>query len=170
MKKHFKYSILLVFVFFLFQGNLSAQREINFDNPILNPSTPYLVKEKEILDNFLNNAPYVFEGRVIRGAWGNPDEDGLGTASYLFEVEKVYRGGERIKAGTVEIISRENLKEPVISYAENKWYLLFCKESSIPGVFDANSDVTIELFYNEHRDLIKTFLPILGGVTCFSAI
>jgi hypothetical protein len=143
MKKQCKILILLLLVSFLFTGNLFAQP--NFDNPILKmpSSNPY----RAVLDSILNQAPYVFEGRVVRGASGNFDEVGFGTYSFLFEVEKVYRGGEHVKAGTVEIVTRRNF-DPSVRFYEGQWYLLFCKESDVEGVFDANNELTFELFYN----------------------
>ena len=73
-------------------------------------------------DSVLTNAPFVFEGRMIGGTSHGPFNVGR---SYLFEIEKVYRGGERLQAGTVEVIVRLNENGLGLTHLFSKWYLTF---------------------------------------------
>lgn len=153
---HNIYKLLLFFALItVFTGKenlLFAQIRPNFSNPII--STDNYPRHKQKLDSIMNNAPFVFEGRMIKGGvtYGYKDKDGYFYSCYLFEIEKVYRGGERLHGGTVEVVSRipNYMGEPsFVGFSDAVWYILFAKEVNTAGIFDANNDIKLEIYYND---------------------
>ena len=148
MKKVSRLTVVLVFLS-IFGGKetkLAAQRHIpNVPNSVL--TTDCCPQQKRKVDSIINNAPFVFEGRMIKSM------NGLSQLYYLFEVERVYRGGERLQAGTVEIVSRwvEETWTPPVSLA-NRRYIIFAKEIESGGAFDANNAIKLDLFYSEYLE------------------
>jgi hypothetical protein len=136
----------------------------DFSNPVL--TTDCCPKQKQRIDDVINTAPFVFEGRMIKEMSG-----GTYAWYYLFEIEKVYRGGERLQAGTVEII----VKLPMI-IAEDKhwpvdfyhgWHILFAKEIEGTGAFDANNSIKLELLDDKYYTASR-FRPSRGkGVSLY---
>ena len=115
---------------------------VDFSNPVMTTDCCQLMKQR--MDSIINNAPYVFEGRMIKKENGSCDD------YYLFEVEKVYRGGERLQAGTVEVIARcpREPGDPPTAGFLPRWCILFAKEiEGGRGAFDANNSIKLELFY-----------------------
>ena len=124
-------------------------------------------------DSSIKNAPFVFEGRMIKSV------DRFHYRSYLFEIEKVYRGGERLQAGTVEFI--ENLPEfrtPEYNLVHflSGWHLIFAKEAEDTGTFDANNSIKFEIFYRSEYKSTSYFDKVyshgsyylgFGGGLCF---
>ena len=108
----------------------------DFSNPVIH--TDCCPEFKEAVDNIMNNAPFVFEGRMIK------IKTGAEYRSYLFEIEKVYRGGERLQAGTIELVGTLPTD---VSFGEG-WYLIFAKESARPSSFEANNPLKLEIFYH----------------------
>ena len=111
----------------------------SFENPVI--TTDCCPWHRQILDSVMNNTPFVFEGRMIKSEFYGRLDD-----SYLFEIEKVYRGGERLQAGTVEIVDRLVAFMPRLNFYRG-WYIIFAKEIETQGAFDANNSVKLELFY-----------------------
>ena len=123
--------------------------EWKFLNRII--TTDNFPKEKKVIDSIMNHAPYIFEGRMIGGGIGyRYKQDSLNEYScYLFEIEKVYRGGERLKEGTVEIVTRKFRDwgdPPNVGFA-NTSYFIFAQEVNVAGLFEANNDIKLTLFY-----------------------
>ena len=177
MKKFYQFTVLFIFLSIMFgrETQLTAQvgrmingpRPADFSNTVLTHDCCPEVRKK--LDSIINNAPFVFEGRVIGGEIGGPH------GSYLFEIEKVYRGGERLQAGTVEIIQRfVSYNSPFIALY-NSWYILFAKEIDSSDIhfpydfdkkdefiklmkdnfikFDANNAIKLDLFHKEEYSI-----------------
>jgi len=148
MKRISRFTAVLMFLA-IFGSNgtkLVAQRYIpNVPNAVL--TTDCCPRQKQKVDSIINNAPFVFEGRVIKIM------NGRFQLYYLFEIEKVYRGGERLQAGTVEIVSRgvEETWTPPVSLA-NRRYIIFAKEIESGGAFDANNPIKLDLFYSEYSE------------------
>ena len=138
--------------------------KVNFSNPIM--TTDCCPEYKGKIEEIINNAPFVFEGRFVKEGLSSKRsmhlEKGDSTnpayslynghvlyRSYLFEIEKVYRGGERLKAGTIEVIvTRSRFYDPITLY--QGWYLLFAKEIDILGAFDVNNTVKLELYSDKY--------------------
>jgi hypothetical protein len=125
---------------------------VDLSNQILNDA-----KYKQRLDGVINNAPFVFEGRMIGRSFGHLDD------SYLFEIEKVYRGGERLQAGTVEIVvimPIEVLMNRSLMGFSYDWHIIFAKEvvGYGEGAFDANNTIKLELC-NDNSDNPSCFQP-----------
>jgi len=137
---------LIVFVFFLavmLGSGMKLIAQVDFSNRVINSDC--CPKEKRIAEDIMNNAPFVFEGRMIKQVYGSFND------YYLFEIEKVYRGGERLQAGTVEIIVRmpnviTDVSRPVSFHTA--WYIIFAKETDV-GTFEANNSIKLEL-YNDN--------------------
>ena len=150
------YKILLCFIFLVAlmckENKMVAQpidEEDKFKNRII--TTDNFPKEKKVIDSIMNHAPYIFEGRMIGGGIGyRYKQDSLNEYScYLFEIEKVYRGGERLKEGTVEIVTRKFRDwgdPPNVGFA-NTSYFIFAQEVNVAGLFEANNDIKLALFY-----------------------
>ena len=121
---------MLIFLFLIFgketqlkaQGGrpINGHRSTDFSNQVI--TTDCCPEARKILDSIMTNAPFVVEGRVLRWL------PGLFYTSYLFEIEKVYKGGDRLQAGTIEIVQKKLYGPPLISLVENRWYILFAKE------------------------------------------
>jgi len=125
----------------------------DFSNQIL---TNPLYKEK--LDSIINNAPYVFEGRLIKKS--------TNTRSYLsclFEINKVYKGEEVLQAGRIVKMFIKGVPNGVQDYPYffGNWHIIFAKNMDTSsylkakrsdGFFEfikdneANSLVELELF------------------------
>jgi hypothetical protein len=131
----------------------------DFSNRVI--TTDCCPKYKKTLDSIMNNAPFVLEGRVIKQIYGNLYN------SYLFEIEKVYRGGERLQAGTVELVAkipRNSMEEPPLPVFSPRWYTLFAKEIDESGVFDANNSIKLEIFNNDEFGNISVFGEALENI------
>ena len=119
----------------------------DYSNPIITTDCCPIAKQR--LDSIVTNAPFVFEGRVIGMVYGSLYD------SYLFEIEKVYKGGERLQAGTVELIvkgpggSKFSFDEPPRAVFGYGWYIIFAKETEYPSSFEANNSVKLEIFYHD---------------------
>ena len=137
---------VVIFVFLAIvlgkESQISAQ---DFSNPVI--TTDCCPDLKKIVDSVIKHAPFVFEGRMIKKTSGKRN------MYYLFEIEKVYRGKKQLQAGTVEIIEKwsifaeEDKIDVVDSVYGNPWCIVFAKETDIPGAFDANNSIKLELFY-----------------------
>jgi hypothetical protein len=105
----------------------------------------------------MSNAPFLFEGRMIK--WIPPADYSHRYHSYLFEIEKVYKGGERLQAGTVELIARmpNAPNEPPLLVFGNGWYLIFAKETDAPSMIDANNSLKLEIFYRNRFHTVSRF-------------
>jgi len=115
-------------------------RKPDFSNPVM--TTDCCPKVKNKVDSIMNNAPFVFEGRMIK--WDT------GSTSYLFEIEKVYRGGKQLQVGTVEVIAK--LKRETFRSFSYGWHIIFAKEINDTGSFDANNSIKLELYNNDVYD------------------
>ena len=118
-----------------------AQLQVDFSNPRI--TTDCCPEFKQKLDSMINNAPFVFEGQMIKRFMGG------NYVAYLFEIEKVYRGGKRLQAGTVEVIVKNpqwisNVSDYSVQFAEAT-YIVFAKEIESVGAFDANNSIKLEL-------------------------
>ena len=169
MNKITQFTAALLFLIILFGKINPLAAQADFSNWII--TTDCCPKEKNRIDSIINNAPFVFEGRMIK--WS----PGLYYDSYLFEIEKIYRGGEQLQAGTVEIISKlpNEPSDPSPANFGYSRYIIFAKEiNSITvrsyerideygrigninifnidtlGVFDANNSIKLEVFYNDY--------------------
>ena len=147
VKKHFVLLLILVAVFLGWGMQGIAQPvEPDYSKKVLN--SEHWTKQK--LENMLNTAPFVFEGRVIGYVPASHTR-----LSYLFEIEKVYRGEERLQAGTVEIIIGRARGEELEIMDENNplmhlsagWHLVFAQEIDISGSFEANNPIKLELCF-----------------------
>lgn len=143
MKKYLIFFIITLFNFYI------AFAQPDFSNPLLkNDCCP---EAKERLDSVMNNAPYVFEGRMVETDYLDKiSENGDDYRSFLFEIDKVYKGGERLKGGTVEVITKERcLSCGRTGFAKSSWYILLCKESAFDGSKkNASNKIKLELFYD----------------------
>jgi len=147
MKILSKLSILFLFLFLM----IGKETVLATD-----PAKPYID-----IDSVMNNAPFVFEGQMIKKAFGK-----RGNNSYLFEIEKVYRGGERLQSGTVELI----VKFPENSVGANTsfgygWHIILAKEIDMPGIIEANNSIKLEL-YIDVRDRVS-YLGWCGNTNCY---
>ena len=147
-----KYFLLFSIVFTILLGNetqVVAQElqqaddlsHVDFSNSIITTDCCPVVKQR--IDSAMNNAPFVFEGRMIK------KENGSMNDYFLFEVEKVYRGGERLQAGTVEVIVKypqwQSSAADVPMVFSPRWHIIFAKEVEGGGAFDANNPIKLEL-------------------------
>ena len=146
------YKILVCFILLLAlmgkENKVAAQTdeewfEWQFTNPVA--TTDCCPRQKKIIDSIMNYSPFVFEGRMIRDGGYKQ-----GYFYYLFEIEKVYRGGEQLKEGTVEIVSRmpRSSNDPPSVGFGHALYFIFAKEINVSGMFEANNSVKLEVFYN----------------------
>jgi hypothetical protein len=164
--------LVFLFIFGSKETKLAAQERRNVHGELVDFSNRAITTDcclwnKRRIDSIMNNAPIIFEGRMIKG------EGGLFYNSYLFEIGKVYRGGERLKSGSIEIISSysDGISPIALTPASftSGWHIIFAKEiNSITvhtcdrsgsnvnvfnidtlGVFDANNSIKLELFYVE---------------------
>ena len=117
--------------------------DIEFSNREM--TTDCCPRYKDLVDSIVNNAPFVLEGRIIKKAFGTLYR------SYLFEIKKAYRGGERLQAGTIELITKMPIdaEDPPLVSLANSWHILFAKEIDMQGSFDANNTLKLEFFYND---------------------
>ena len=148
--------LLFLFIFGSIETKLAAQRPRHipdFSNPVLNTNCCPI--EKRRIDSIMNNAPIVFEGRMIRSTGG------VFANYYLFEVEKVYRGGERLQAGTVEIVSKIPDDGSAASFGGG-WHIIFAKEIEGTGAYDANNSVKLEVFYCDYFGVTSHFAEVSG--------
>ena len=125
------------------QDLLYPPRKPDFSNPIITSNC--CPKYKNTVDNIINNAPFVLEGHIIKETYG------IDYNYYLFEIEKVYRGCERLQSGTIEILTRhpDTPEEPPAVTFLHRWHVIFAKEIEGGGAFDANNSIKLELFYND---------------------
>ena len=116
---------------------------------------------KGIVDSVINNAPFVFEGRMIKY-----DPSSL---SHLFEIEKVYRGGERLQAGTVEVVVKMSHPIEPLTRFFNGWHIIFAKEINDLGSFEANNAIKLELYndYAEDPSLLQEWAGYYSGLLDF---
>ncbi len=137
---------LIIIVALLSQVNKTNAQQ-DFSNPILKGCCP---EAKARLDSIVNNAPYVFEARVINADYkGYQTQAGDAYLSFVFEIDKVYRGSEILKGGTVEVITKPKDLYGITGFGKEIWYLLLCKKSDILGTGkDPNNKITLELFYD----------------------
>lgn len=125
----------------------------DFSNQIL---TKPLYKEK--LDSIINNAPYVFEGRLIKRA-----SNTRAYLSCLFEINKVYKGEEELQAGRIVKMFIKGVPNGVQDYPYffGNWHIIFAKKMDTTSYLkakhndgfvefiddsEANSLVELELF------------------------
>ena len=147
-----KYFLLFSIVFTVMLGKetqVAAQElqqvddlsHVDFSNSMITTDCCPVVKQR--IDSAINNAPIVFEGRMIKMIYGTAN------CYYLFEVEKVYRGGERLQAGTVEVIVKnpqwQSSAADVPMVFSPRWHIIFAKEVEGEGAFDANNPIKLEL-------------------------
>jgi len=120
---------------------------VDFSNRVLTTDCCPIAKQR--LDSIMNNAPIVFEGRVV-------NRSGY---SCLFEIEKVYRGGERLQAGTVEVI----VSSLIVSLSSG-WHIIFAKaiEGGESSAFDANNSVKLELFHLDDSFDCEGCVPLVS--------
>lgn len=179
MKKISKLIITLFFLFILLSKEevLMGQIPVGrtgpyFINPLL--TTDCCPKIKATLDSIINNAPYIFEGKMVRGGAQYGDlNNGKPYKSYLFEIEKVYRSENVLKSGTVEYIARMpvNSIDPLpVGYPQDRWIVLFAKEADVPGAFDANNAIKIELFYNNEMYRPSYFQENIKDISYYSGL
>ena len=124
----------------------------NFSNHVI--TTDCCPDYKRKLDSIMIHAPFVFEGRMIKRVYGNFYD------SYLFEIEKVYKGGERLQSGTVEIVAKIDPREPPLAGFAYGWHIILAKETDVPGTFDANNSIKLELFHNDEFYTTSYFVEI----------
>ena len=143
--------LLFITITLIGLSNLFAQPD--FSNPILNECCS---DARIHMDSIINNAPFIFEGKLIESdnqSYKANEETCF--RSYLFEVEKVYRGGTRIKEGTVEVIVTRSINSAYsysqVGFGFDTWHILLCKETKISGIYNASNELKFELFYNEDR-------------------
>jgi hypothetical protein len=165
VKKHY---VLLLIFFSALLGNgvqVVAQEpwKPDFSNPVMTTDCCPVLKQK--IDSAIYNAPIVFEGRMIKSVCG------IANDYYLFEIEKVYRGGERLQAGTVEVIvkypeSVGSMYDHPAGFAPRD-YILFAKEIEGGGTFDANNSIKLELV-NDKAFTASCFSPAeVDGSICY---
>jgi len=137
--------------------------QVNYSNPVF--TTDCCPELKNIVDSIMNNATFVFEGRMIKEILYADDH--YRYDSYLFEIEKVYRGGERLQAGTVELIVDKAKTPLTASHVRfySSWYIIFAKETDDPSFVEANNPIKLELFYNDKYDRYSCFVERRGGYT-----
>jgi hypothetical protein len=142
--------INLIAIFLLLFGNIFSQNVV-----IEVPNSPLTQRLPLTNEQFFEQAEFIFEGRLI--AHSGKSYDVLGNleccegfyTSSIIEVKHVYKGGDKIKQGTLEIITKggtivaENEmgwkvpyecynREEIVSSGTGNDAIFFCKTSEFP--------------------------------------
>jgi len=131
---------------------LHAQEDFNPESERFNS---FRINQNE-RDSILKNAPIVLEGEFIDSKRGLTTS-GVYHSSYLFKVKKVYKGGESVGIGTIEIVTiNQDSKYTGLShmtgFSEGERYFLFCKQSEVEGYFQSKVDnkAVLELYLDKY--------------------
>jgi len=110
-------------------------------------------------DSILKNAPYVIEGEFVRSNInGIESVNGKYYHSYIFDIKEVYKGGNAVGIGTIEVVTifqdayYTGTTTHHTGFAEGRKYFLFCKQSDIKGVFQDKVDnkAVLELYLDKY--------------------
>ncbi len=166
MKKIYLLSILMVLCHTIFAQNVRTRdrsKQLSLTN-----------------EQMFEQADFIFEGRLIHKSWKTYDTadnvlsgEGFFT-SKIIEVKHVFKGGDKIKNGTIELITKggviyqkdeEGLPQryrhfppEFVDVATSSDAVFFCKVSTFPKSpykREFDNEVSVSYFLNEEKALLK---------------